>query len=203
MTSIPVSIRKIEPADFERVVDVLGRAFDDDPVMNFIAKQDARRSERIRHMMRMALTKMTYPHGEETFVGSEFEGAALWNPPGRIPHGLLFNLQLMPEFVRVAGLSGLARAGNAMQAVEKLHPKEPHYYLLAVGVDPARQGQGVGTQLIRHVLDRADREHMPAYLESSKAVNVPLYERLGFKVTRELTLPGGGPQAWAMWRDPA
>jgi hypothetical protein len=43
---------------------------------------------------------------------------------------------------------------------------------------------------------------MPAYLESSKEINVPLYERNGFKVTEQMTVPNGGPPIWLMWRDP-
>ena len=43
---------------------------------------------------------------------------------------------------------------------------------------------------------------IPAYLESSKEKNVPLYERNGFKVTEVYTVPNGGPPIWLMWRDP-
>jgi predicted N-acetyltransferase YhbS len=51
-------------------------------------------------------------------------------------------------------------------------------------------------------LDRVDAEHAPAYLESTKADNVPYYQRFGFEVTREIALPRGGPTMWAMWRRP-
>lgn len=51
-------------------------------------------------------------------------------------------------------------------------------------------------------LDRADAEHAPAYLESSKESNVPYYERFGFEVTRAIVIPGGGPTLWGMWRQP-
>lgn len=197
----PRQIRKIAPADFTQVTDVLGRAFDDDPVMNFMAKQDAKRSARIRTLMDLALRKMTYPYGE-TYVTEGFEGAALWNPPNGRPHGMLADLQLLPGMAKVAGLSGVPRVVGALSLMEKKHPKEPHYYLLAIGVDPSKQGQGIGSQLMAPMLERCDREGMPAYLESSKARNVPLYERHGFKVVEELDLPGGGPRAWRMWREP-
>ena len=37
-------------------------------------------------------------------------------------------------------------------------PDEPHWMLDMVGVDPARQGQGIGSALIRHGLDLAERD---------------------------------------------
>ena len=64
------------------------------------------------------------------------------------------------------------------------------------------QGRGAGTQLMQPVLQKCDKEGIPAYLESSKERNVPLYERNGFKVTKEMVVPAGGPKIWLMWRDP-
>jgi GNAT superfamily N-acetyltransferase len=126
-----------------------------------------------------------------------------WNPPDGRPHGLLNDLKLLPAMVRIAGLGGVARAVGALDMMEKKHPKSPsHYYLLAIGVDPPLQGQGIGTQMATPILERCDREGVPAYLESSKEQNVPLYERWGFKVVEQLDLPKGGPTAWRMWRDP-
>jgi hypothetical protein len=52
------------------------------------------------------------------------------------------------------------------------------------------------------VLEQCDTEGLPAYLESSKEKNIPLYERYGFKVTDELRLVKGGPPLWPMWREP-
>jgi GNAT superfamily N-acetyltransferase len=64
------------------------------------------------------------------------------------------------------------------------------------------QGKGIGTQLMRPLLDRCDAEHMPAYLESTDIRNNPLYERLGYKVTEVLDVPHSGPRIWCMWREP-
>ena len=66
----------------------------------------------------------------------------------------------------------------------------------------ARAGKGIGNALIRQVTDRCDQEGLPAYLESSKAENVPYYQRYGFEVTGETVLGSDGPTIWFMWRDP-
>ena len=60
--------------------------------------------------------------------------------------------------------------------------RDPHWYLAVIGTDPVAQGKGVGGALIRQITDRCDRAGLPAYLESSKDVNVP--------VLRALRLPG-------------
>jgi ribosomal protein S18 acetylase RimI-like enzyme len=95
------------------------------------------------------------------------------------------------------------RAAGLVQALSKAHPREPHWYLYAIGVDPDRQGQGVAGMLLRSRLRRVDEAGLPAYLESSKLTNVPLYEHFGFEVTGTPPLPGGAPVITAMWRHPA
>lgn len=81
-----------------------------------------------------------------------------------------------------------------------MHPRSPHWYLFAVGVDPALQGQGVGGALLRSGLARVDRAGTAAYLESSKTGNIPLYEHFGFGVAEVPPLPDGAPVVTPMFR---
>jgi GNAT superfamily N-acetyltransferase len=46
---------------------------------------------------------------------------------------------------------------------------------------PCRQGQGHGSALLRHALERCDRDHLPAYLDATNPRNISLYERHGFE----------------------
>ena len=86
--------------------------------------------------------------------------------------------------------------------MESHHPAERHYYLYLLGVHPDHQSQGLGSALLRTVLERCDREQMPAYLEASNPRNISLYGRHGFRVIRELQFGRGGPYLAAMWREP-
>jgi hypothetical protein len=60
----------------------------------------------------------------------------------------------------------------------------------------------VGAALLQPALDLADRDGVPAYLESSKERNVPFYARFGFEVVEELPSRRGSPPMWRMWREP-
>jgi hypothetical protein len=56
--------------------------------------------------------------------------------------------------------------------------------------------------LLRAVLDRADREGSPAYLDATSRRNRALHERHGFVTIGELTV-ADCPPLYAMWRPPA
>ena len=197
---LAVNVRKVTKDDRSRLVAVMARAFDDDPMANWFAAQDKRRARRVLDFMDVAY-RMTAPYGE-VYTTEGIEGGAAWTPPGKWKMGVLQQLMLMPAMVRIATVKRIPQVLGGLNAVEKKHPHEPHFYLLGLGVEPDLQGRGVGTQLMAPVLERCDREGIAAYLESSKEVNVPLYERNGFKVTERFQVPNGGPPIWLMWRDP-
>lgn len=140
------------------------------------------------------------PH-EQVWTIEDLAGVTVWAPPGhwQVPPREL--LRRAPSIARAFG-RGLPRVLRATTMVEKQHPGDPHYYLPYIGVAPARQGNGLGTALLRPVLDRCDTEGAPAYLEATNKRNLPLYRRQGFEMREELDLPNG-PRLWTMWREPA
>ncbi|MBI5948851.1 MAG: GNAT family N-acetyltransferase [Chloroflexi bacterium] len=198
---LPLTVRKAVTADIPALTATLARAFDDDPFINWMAAQDKHRARRVYDAMALGVKRLTFPH-DEVYTADGTPGGACWTPPGKWKLGLLQQLMLVPSMVKTTTWRRIPTVMNGMNAVEKKHPHEPHYYLLALGTEPDLQGRGVGTQLMRPILERCDRERIPAYLESSKERNVPLYERNGFRVTEVFTVPGGGPPIWLMWRDP-
>lgn len=52
------------------------------------------------------------------------------------------------------------------------------------------------------VLERCDRDGVPAYLEASSARSRRLYERLGFTFMGTTVDLPDGPAMWPMWREP-
>ena len=130
------------------------------------------------------------------FVADSFAGAALWLPPGVGPdeEGLMAIVNATaPEEIK-NDLFGV------FDQMDKFHPKEPHWYLPLIGVDPARQGNGVGSALMKRALELCDTDGTIAYLESSNPKNIPLYERHGFKVIGEIQ-NGSSPTMYPMRRE--
>jgi GNAT superfamily N-acetyltransferase len=138
-------------------------------------------------------------HGgvEVAVADGHIAGAAVWFPPGT-PLGT--EVSALPGYLRAFGRR-LGVVARYQSAAVRSHPRgEPHWYLAIIGVDPVRQGYGVGAALLRSRLRRCVQDGLPAYLESSNPANVPLYQHFGFQVTGTLGLPEGAPVVSTMWR---
>jgi GNAT superfamily N-acetyltransferase len=187
--------------DAPALARTLALAFQHDPVARWFLPRDEDRLDRLeRGFESIYLRRLSLPH-HLTYTSPDRAGAALWIPPGAWETGTLESLRLLPHLARAFGRD-LPRALRGMAAMEAAHPREPHYYLPFVGVRPTAQGRGLGTALLRPMLERCDREGMAAYLEATSPRNRVLYERLGFALVEEMPLPGDGPPLWRMWREP-
>ncbi len=76
---------------------------------------------------------------------------------------------------------------------------EPHWYLGLIAVDPFHRWKNVGTKLLRHGLELCDRDGVPAYLESTNAANLALYQRAGFELLAKVQV-GQSPVRYPMLR---
>lgn len=131
------------------------------------------------------------------YVSADCAGAALWLPPGVEPDGEA----LEKMFRDTASPEHLQDLLATFDQMGKSHPREPHWYLPQIGVDPSAQGQGIGAALMEHSLARCDEEQALAYLEASKPENIPFYQRHGFEVTGEIQV-GAAPPVTSMVRKP-
>ena len=194
-------VRKLTAGDVPRISLALARAFEDDPVWEFVYPDEQDRIGRYSRAFEFFLRRIWLAE-QECYGLAGLQGGALWMPPGRWHISPLAQLRMLPGMVAVSG-RGFLRFATVLRLIEKHHPREPeHYYLAVLGVEPELQGRGFGGAVLEPVLRRCDEEGTPAYLESSKERNIAFYERHGFRVTEELTLSRSGPKIWPMWRDP-
>ena len=200
----PVKAVPLKGAQLVPAADVLARAFFDDPMIVYVIPEVRQRREVLPSFM-LAGTRICEPHGELYTTPGDIQGSANWLPPGEteLNDERLATAGVFEVLERI-GKEGAERFGAAMERVGEAHTKAvslDHWYLLILGVDPSRQGQGIGGQLIAPILNRADAEDRVCYLETMKARNVPFYRKHGFDVVVEEDIPGG-PRFWALRRDP-
>jgi ribosomal protein S18 acetylase RimI-like enzyme len=72
-------------------------------------------------------------------------------------------------------------------------PEPDAYFIDNIAIDPARQGEGLGRQLIDHAVSEARRFQLPSirlYTNVAMTENLSMYTHLGFVETRRATENG-------------
>jgi GNAT superfamily N-acetyltransferase len=191
----PVGVIAGEPQHAERIFGALTLAFASDPPNRWMYPEPG---QYLRHFpaFARALGGAALPGGT-ALVMEDYSGVALWLAPDAGPDeqalSSLFEQSVAPD-----------KRADLIAVIEQMgqhHPPEPHWYLPLIGVDPARQGQGLGAALMRPVLAKCDAAGLPAYLESTSPRSQPLYERHGFAAVGEIRI-GGCPPIVPMLRRP-
>jgi GNAT superfamily N-acetyltransferase len=195
---------KVRPAtedDHEAAAEALALAFADDPAWAHLLPDSATRAERLLIFFTAEIANLT-PQYRRLWVTEDGSGAAVWGPPGQWRVPFVRTLRPVRQMATVFGRR-LPLATWTQLRFERLHPRTPpHWYLHYLGVEPRRQGRGLGGALLDPLLRLCDREQTTAYLESSNERNRALYERNGFALSDTFHLPVGGPPIREMWRDP-
>ena len=197
---VPPIVVPATSAQRRAMAQSLGDAFFDDPVMSWVLPDAAGRRRRLAGLFATLLQGHYLPLGT-VWTTPDAAGAALWAPPGKAVVAPTTVLRYGPRLIAAMGRRSLIGL-QALTHVERLHPKEPHWYLGVLGTRTSSQGKGIGSAVLGPALERCDQEGIAAYLESSKESNIAFYRRHGFEVTGEIPLPRGGPTVWPMWRSP-
>ena len=184
---------------------VLGRAFAEYEVLRHYFPDETQRHTVANTFVFIGLA-VCLKYGEVYATSEELEGVAAWLPPGKAPFRgwqILRSVPL-PTLLRF-GRQGAGRMQAYGRFVDNLHRRllpYRHWYLQVIGVDPAYQGQGISSRLIRPMLERIDRERMPCALETNIDKNVAIYRRFGFEVISEDQMPGTPLISFLMLRKP-
>src|SRR5688500_17856281 len=185
--------RPATSADIPAVAHALAAAFFDDPVFSYCYPDVAPRQQILPRWFEI-VTEANLPHGE-IYTTDHVVASAVWVPPG-----VEDDEQIGAALGEISGKYAQTLFKIFERMAEK-HPHEPHHYLFLLGTRPDWQSRGIGSALMRPVLELCDRDAMPAYLEATSEGNMRLYLRHGFEVTGEIRLTDG-PSMWARWRRP-
>jgi ribosomal protein S18 acetylase RimI-like enzyme len=195
ISEIAPSVRTATSADEVAAIAVVVLAFSSDPAARWTWPDPEQYLAHFPAFVR-AFGGKAFAY-ENAYQVGENAGAALWLPP-----------DVHPDEEAVSSLlESTAPKHNQRDAAEifermgRYHPREPHWYLPLIGVDPSQQGRGFGSALMQHALIPCDREKKLAYLESTNPSNIPLYERHGFEVLGTIQV-GTAPPIFPMLRKP-
>jgi ribosomal protein S18 acetylase RimI-like enzyme len=193
-------IRKMTLGDCAVIARVQARAFFDDPLQVWALPDDTTRLAVLEQVFELLSRHASVPAGE-SYTDATRACAAFWVPPG----GFVLRREAaaaMAPILDVLGDDANARFRAAEDTMRARRPADVHFYLQGLGVDPRRQGEGLGSAVMQPVLTRCDADRLPAYLETTKERNVGFYEQHGFAVVGRARLPLDGPPMWFMWREP-
>ena len=204
MAKMTENLYHLETTDIPHAVEVLFDAFQDDPVFNAIfegstpEQQKAFYETPLRYCMK---------YGQVCAPSKEIEGVAGW------VRGELAEMSLWRMLVSGAIWSGMKMGQEYSQRIAKVFKPieedrekhmggQPFFYLFIIGVASEHQGQGYGRVLLDGLINIAEAEQLPVYLETETEENVRLYEKFGFEVIDKVNLPVIDLPMWEMVRKP-
>jgi GNAT superfamily N-acetyltransferase len=198
--------RRLRGNDLREASELACRAFDDGPYFKFVFPDERQRARGVRIIHHTAFAHSGRGSRIRTVRDSRnrIVGLSLWLTTGNHPQSVTTQLTQLPGALRSCYFrpsvlkTGLAYA----RATEPLHPKEPHWYLNVLMVDPAVQGQGVGTALMDEALAAVDSEGVGAYLETNNESNVHYYAKFKFQLSETLRPVPDAPARYTLWREP-
>ena len=187
----PTIIRAAE-TNKEQVKGVLKLGFANDALLRWVFPDAKAFLESFDHWME-EYSKISFKH-DICFTEASFAGASIWHPPG-----VAFDESLLePTFGNIPE-ANLGAVAHFFEQFETYHPEDA-WYLAFIAVDPAKQGQGIGSFLLKEALKMIDEKGDRAYLEASNERNKALYERYGFEMIGKVQTEGS-PPAFPMIRE--
>ena len=179
--SPPVSIAPATADRLPVLAEVFSRAFVDDPMIRWPLGPAAEPADAIRATF-AAIYRAVVGSGVVWEAG-DGDGFAVWIPPGTAEDMFESDHAVRDELAALTDDGG--RRYDVLWSWIEARVPDDAYYLDVLGVDPVRQGEGVGTALLRFGLDRARADGVDAFLETAVEANVGYYERFGFRVIGE------------------
>lgn len=184
---------------------VFTEAFIDYPLFSYMVEDPSARPRIYPHIFQLMI-KHTIKFGEAYATSENMEGIALWLPSERSDISIWSNLTNggIGLFLKM-GLRIAYRSMMFTEFASKLHHEvitSPHIYLFQIGVKKRHRGKGYASKLMRPMMERADGEGQPIFLETHDESNIPIYQRYQFETRRHDKIPGSDVNHWTMIRTP-
>ena len=177
---------KLKKKDIWKAADVLVDAYTEDPMLKKIFTDVDKRRIQFEVMLRFCVK-----YGNLYSPSENFEGVMAIAPHDKdmtvwrtFRSGGFF---LGMKIASVAKL--MAPTTKLMEEAKKDLNLGTYIYLFIIGVSLEMQGKGFGGKMLRAIVEKAEIERKPMYLETQNEKNVSLYEKYGFYVVKKIDLP--------------
>ena len=196
-------ISRMDSSGIPAAAQALANAFMNDPLQNYtFPDENERRAKSPAHFTAALQYGLRFG---KVYAAENGAGASIWLKPNETEitpeRAIEGGFAALPEAMGEDAFNRFFTALSFGDTYHKLDTPEPHWYTMVVGVDPAFQGRGYGKALLDPVLNRARDTGMPVYLETAQPNNVAFYQKLGFRLLRELVEPSSGLKMWTFRRD--
>ena len=199
------NLYKLKKKDIPKVGAVLADAFQHDPVWKKVFEGESKIDQKFCAFFETPI-RYCLKYGEVYTISENLEGIAAW-VPGDLADMTIWRL-IRSGAIR-SGMKMGAKLGKKMKPLFKQLQKDRKenmkgklfIYLQIIGVASKFHGQGFGGKLLRALIEKSERIGSALYLETETEDNVKMYERFGFKLVKQITLPGINLPMWEMVRE--
>lgn len=193
---------RIKKTDLKKCAETAAQAFIDDESSKFIL------ASKLTHKNLYEFYSVIY----NAFYNKMYMFSESENIDGFIIISPIKNSELsLWDFIKAGGLKLIFSYGldfvlrslnyeeNCIK-IRKNFVSSDDWYIFQYGVSPAKQGMGLGSRIMKPVLNWFDSEKIACYLETQKNVNVDIYNHFGFALKSTDTLPNKDIKQFAMLR---
>jgi ribosomal protein S18 acetylase RimI-like enzyme len=185
------NIIKATRSDKPKVLEILTEAFWDDPHINWFTGSGKNKRKRLETMMSHAF-ESALARGD-VYLTEDKQAVAIWrNSSQKVKN--LYTFMENIKFLYHYGLKKVQAISKLERIIQEGYPKDkPFYYLFIIGTSKKGRGKGLSSILMNNILEQADQNNIPVYLETANVNNVPIYNKKGFKTYREIPVAGEKP----------
>jgi ribosomal protein S18 acetylase RimI-like enzyme len=172
--------------------ELAARGMADDPmVVKVFGADPAKRLRRLAHFY-AKIVRFIRGRGElrGAFERGTLVGVIGTMRPGFCQPGTLDAVRILPTLVANLSPAAAMRLKHWIDEWARHDPREDHWHVGLLSVEPHVQGFGVGTKLIAEHCAHMDEAATVSYLETDKASNVRFYQRFGYGVIGQASVLG-------------
>ena len=189
-------ISKITDELLEESIDVLCDSIQDDPNKVYYFPEKAEREKNTKWIIRKMMTALQrFHHNYVVIQNSKVVAVSCWIPPKEKLNLYLLiktGLCILPFKFGVKVFKKIISSFNISDSnINKFVPVKSYWQLFYLGVAPEHQGKGLGSAIIKPILDQAKENGETIILENFTVENTKFYEKNGFRVVTKMELEEG------------